>query len=187
MAEATIESEYVAQFPEFHTVQDPETGLLSQVREACYQIVSECYIGDTIWFPGEPIATGLTPNSEMQPLNKAAARNFEAWQNSLPDNGKEAITIEESVEAAMMLRNHPDVEKLSHDQAAAAVLQFARELKKKRGAVLGAGRGNLALPQVDARRVTGSAAPPMPNAVFKAAQHGMATPMGNSPRAARGR
>jgi len=194
MTEAlTAESDYVAQFPEYFLINDQETGFPRQIKEPTYQILSECFLGDTIWYPGEPITTGLCPNYEMLPLNKAAAINMEKWLDTLPGGESESITIGEHVEASMMVRNHPDVEKLSHEQLSKLVLKTVLALRKQRGATgaeVGGGRGRMALPQIDARRAASAKVPPMPNANFKDLPHGMARPgaaMGNMPRQARGR
>lgn len=109
---------------------------VSQISQPCYLLLADCFFDNTFWQEGEKIVTNECPNYQMQPLNKAAGQKIDKWLLSLPTHGI-VINIDDQVEAAHMLRNHPDIKNMSHEDASAAYLKLALGLKKKRDASLG--------------------------------------------------
>lgn len=158
----SAESIDIDRLPEAFAMRN-EDGSIDQIVDPCYNLLSPGYYGDTWFDEGEIIRTWICPNYEMQPLNKAAAVNMKKWLESLPDTGIR-LTMEDTVEAAMMLRNHPDVEKMTHDQAAETVRKLAMKLKMQRE-----NPTKMFIPPVqhnEARPASRSNAPAMPNTRF---------------------
>lgn len=140
-----------------------DDGSIEQIKDPCYNLLSPGYYGDTWYDTDEIIRTGICPNYEMQPLNRAAGENMRKWLASLPEDGVQ-LSMEDTVEAAMMLRNNADVDKMSHEEASNYVRKLAMKIKAKRDTAQG-----LTLPPVsmnEARRAGNRNAPAMANARF---------------------
>jgi hypothetical protein len=140
-----------------------EDGMIDQIMEPCYQCLSPQFLGDTLYDEGEVITTEICPNYELRPLNRRAAENMNKWLNTLPQNGVK-LSIEDTVEAAMRLREHPQAAQMTHEQLAEFVTKLAIKMKEKRESALG-----LTMPPVsgnEARRAGSKNAPAMANTRF---------------------
>ncbi len=141
-----------------------EDGMIEQIIEPCYQCHSPQYLGDTWYDEGEVVVTAICPNYELLPLNRAAGENMVKWLNMLPQNGVK-LSIEDTVEAAMRLREHPQAKDMTHEQLAEFVTKLAIKMKEKREVAA----GNLSIPPVatnEARRAGSRGAPAMANTRF---------------------
>ncbi len=141
-----------------------EDGMIDQIIEPCYQCLSPQYLGDTWYDEGEIIVTAICPNYELRPLNKRALENMHKWLDGLPQNGVK-LSIEDTVEAAMRLREHPQAKEMTHEQLSEFVTKLAIKMKEKRDGA----DGGLTMPPVsgnEARRAGARGAPAMANTRF---------------------
>lgn len=135
-------------------------GTIMQVREPCYNLLGPGFYSDTWYDEGEVITTGICPNHEMQPLNRAAGQRYFDWLQSLPAE-KAPITIEDMTEAAFMLAKDPNYGAMSHRERCMAAQRLAIELKARRDMQLNGGVAPY--PVGGIVRVSRSNAPAMPN------------------------
>lgn len=134
-------------------------GSFTQEKEPVYQLSEQVYLGDALYEEGEVIATRAIPNHSMVPMNRAAGERYKAWIESLPIKGGESLTMEDFTEAAHLLRNDPDLEKLKPEDIARATAKMAITIRNKRSGTA------LALPdmQGDIFRTQKSRVPAMAN------------------------
>lgn len=122
-----------ARLPETFAMRTEE-GIV-QESEPCYLCRADCFLGSgmqgTCYTEGSIVVTLAPPNIQMEPLNRAAALKFVAWQSRLP-NHKYALDIGDMSEAAQVLGKNPEVLKLDSIQWQEAVTQLAIKLKQKR-------------------------------------------------------
>jgi hypothetical protein len=139
--------------PEFYVADDG-----SRVSEPVYRILNDCFFGRSgaaaRWEAGSEIATDLTPNHEMLPLNRAAGQRMQAWLDSLPGEGV-TLTPEEISESAKLMAPKLGEPQLEHELWWAGVIELAQRLKAKR-------RGRtFIMPDTHVRPANAPPAPPM--------------------------
>lgn len=123
-----------ANLPETFAMRTDDSAII-QEREPCYICRAECFLGSgmqgTQYLEGSIVVTHAVPNIQMEPLNRAAALKFVAWQSRLP-NHRYALDVGDMSEAAHILAKNPDVLKLDSVQWQEAVTALAIKLKQKR-------------------------------------------------------
>jgi len=130
----------------------------NRVEGPVYELLADCFFDDSLWLTGEHIATDMTPNHHMQPLNKAAGERIELWLSTLPETGSN-LRVDDLLEAAMMLRPKEGDAELSSADFHAAVLRRASQLKAKRE-----GGSGMTVPPIVQSAAGIKNAPAMPNA-----------------------
>lgn len=136
-----------------------------QIEEPAYRLLVACFFDETYWQDGEVLVTDLTPNHHMEPLNRAADERIAKWLGSLPGGAAGSpVSMEDMMEAAMMLRPREGEPELSTEAFQTAVVSLAIKLKEKRQ-----GKQGSVIPGV--RPANASNAPPMPNAQFNERGH----------------
>jgi hypothetical protein len=161
------------QLPESYVTEDGQ-----HVHGPTYLLLADCHMvmrsaetgltGPTLVEEGQVITTEMTPNHQMQPLNKAAGERFEMWINSLPVVGK-GLSQEEISEAAFAMRPREGEPEIPHDQWWGAVMKYAVAIKEKRagarpvGPAVGYRPAPSSLPIMPNAAVSGMALPPDPS------------------------
>lgn len=143
----------MSEFPDFYISDEGH-----RVDGPVYELLADCFFDDSLWLAGEHIATDMTPNHHMHPLNKAAAERVEMWLSTLPQAGSN-LRVDDLLEAAMMLRPKEGDAELTTADFHSAVVRLAGQIKAKRE-----GGQGLTLPPVVQSASGIKNAPPMPNA-----------------------
>lgn len=159
--EPTVET---SNLPEAFAMRGPD-GMIEQITDPCYQCKSPQFLGDTWYDEGEIITTGICPNFELEPLNKAAGANMAKWLGTLPDYGKK-VAPEFMLQAATKLRDHPQLAEMSEEKYNETVYKLAVKLSEKDATDR---NGGMTIPPIslnEARRAGRNGAAPMANARF---------------------
>lgn len=175
-ADDALLAEYgLAELPVTFSIQNADNSVVHE-REACYLCLSGGFYGRSVhgtWYEeGSIIVTDAVPNSELQPLNRAAGIRCAKWQHNLPKT-KVPIDIGDMAEAAQMLAKNPEVTNLNPLEYQQALIRVCEQIKIKRG-----GKDALDLPAMSphnfTRHAANSKAPPILGA--KMADMGQMTP-----------
>lgn len=126
-----------ADLPEAFTPRDPVTGRISgdPTTQPVWLVVEDTFRGrwaqGTRYTEGTELVDFDTPNAAMKPLNKAAARRYVAWRESIPAEGT-SIGIDEILEAATRLAGEAKFEVLSKEDKSKAIAKMAGAQRAKR-------------------------------------------------------
>lgn len=173
--EALLAEFNLTELPVTFTIQNADNSVV-QEREACYLCLSGGFYGRSVhgtWYEeGSIIVTDAVPNSELQPLNRAAAIRVAKWLRNMPKT-RVPIDIGDMAEASQMLAKNPEVQQLNPIEYQKVLLDICEQLKIKRG-----GREAFDLPAMSphnfTRHAANSKAPPILGA--KMADMGQVTP-----------
>ena len=128
-----------ADLPEAFTPRNPQTGRIDgdPVTAPVWHVLEDTARGKhrnlTLSTEGSEIIDHEVPNRAMRPLNRAAARKFVAWRESIPLDGA-VIAIDDLLEAATKLAGDGKFEALSKEDKAKVIGKLAAQTKKRRDA-----------------------------------------------------